>query len=81
MFKDNSKDTRTAPLASFSQLAQRRCDNVVTTSRLTARSKMRVVATSVSDVVTMSLYEVAKTLPQSCYNVTTTSTNGCVGAF
>ena len=42
---------------------------------------MRVVATSVSDVVTMSLYDVVKTLPQRCYNVATTSTNGCAGAF
>ena len=46
-----------------------------------ASSKMRVVATSVSNVVTTSLYDVAKTLPQCCYNVATTLTNGCVGAF
>ena len=42
---------------------------------------MRVVAMSVSDVVTTSLYDVAETLPRRCYNVTKTSTNGCVGAF
>ena len=58
-----------------SQLAQRRCHNVV------ARSKIRVVATSISNVVTTSLYDVAKMLPQRCYNVATTSTNGCIGAF
>ena len=57
------------------QLAQRRCHNVV------VRLKMRVVATSVSDVVTTSLYNVYKALPQRCYNVATTSTNSCVGAF
>ena len=43
--------------------------------------KMRVVATSVSDAVTTSLYDVAKRLPQSCYKVATTPTNGCAGAF
>ena len=43
-----------------------RCHNVA------ARSKMRVVLTSVSDVVTTSLSNVVKKLPQRCYNVTTT---------
>ena len=63
-----------------SQLAQRRCDNVVTTSsqrrwhchNVVTRSKMRVVPTSVSDVVTTSLSDVIKTLPQRCCNVATT---------
>ena len=59
----------------ISQLVKWSCDNVV------ARSKMRVVATSVSDAVTMLLCNVTKTLLQSCYNVATTSTNGCAGAF
>ena len=49
-----------------SQLAQRRCHNVM------VRSKMRVVQTSVSDVVTTSLSDVIKTLPQRCCNVATT---------
>ena len=47
-------------------LSQRRCwrcHNVV------ARPKMRVVPTSVSDVVTTSLSNVVKTLPQRCYNI------------
>ena len=42
---------------------------------------MRVVATSVSDVVPTSLYDVAKTLRQRCYNVTATSASDRVGAF
>ena len=68
------------------QLAQRRCDNVVTTSLLTlhnvsARSKMRFVPTSVSDVVTMSLSDVVKTWQQRCYNVATTLSIGFLGHF
>ena len=51
------------------------CHNVV------ARSKMRVMATSVSNDVTATLYDVAKTLPQRYYNAAKTSTNGCVGVF
>ena len=43
-----------------------RCQNVV------AQSKIRVVAMSVSDVVTTSLSKYVKTLPQRCYNVATT---------
>ena len=42
---------------------------------------MRVMATSVSDVVITLLYDVVKTLPQRCCNVATTSINDCVGAF
>ena len=55
--------------------------DVVTTcwSQRNGKVEMRVLATSVSDVVTTSLYDVAKALPQRCYNVVTTSTNGCVG--
>ena len=53
-----------------SQLAQRRCHNVA------ARSKMRVVPTSVSNVVTTSLSDVVKKMPQSCYNVATTLSFG-----
>ena len=34
-----------------------------------ALSKMRTLTTSISDVATTSLYEVAKTLPKRCYNV------------
>ena len=58
-----------------SQLAQRRCHNVV------ARSKMRVVQTSASDVVTTSLSDVIKTLPQCCCNVVTTLSNRFLGHF
>ena len=50
-------------------------------SDIVTRSKMRVVAKSVSDVVTTLLYDVVKMLPQRCCNVATTSINGCVGAF
>ena len=72
-----------------SQLAQRRCDNVVTTSsqrrwhchNVVTRSKMRVVPTSVSDVVTTSLSDVIKTLPQRCCNVATTFSIGFLGHF
>ena len=55
--------------------------NTATCHSVVARSKMRVVQTSVSNIVTTSLYDVAKTLSKRCYNVATTSTNGCVGAF
>ena len=58
-----------------SQLAQRRCHNVM------VRSKMRVVQTSVSDVVTTSLSDVIKTLPQRCCNVATTFSIGFLGHF
>ena len=58
------------------QLAQRRCDNVVV-----AQSKMRVVPTSVSDVATMSLSDVVKTLSQRYYNVATTLNIGLPGHF
>ena len=51
----------------ISQLAQRLCDNVV------AWSKMRVVPTSVSDVV--------KSLPQRCCNVAATLSIGLLGYF
>ena len=57
-----------------SQLAQRRCHNVM------VRSKMRVVQTSVSDVVTTSLSDVIKT-SQRCCNVTTTLSIGFLGHF
>ena len=70
----------------LSQLAQRRCDNVVTAFLLTlsqrvAQSKMTVVPTSVSDVVTTLLSDVIKTLPQRCCNVTTTLSIGFLGHF
>ena len=58
-----------------SQLAQRRCHNVM------VRSKMRVVQTSVSDVVTTSLSDVIKTLPQHCCNIGTTLSNAFLGHF
>ena len=58
------------------------CDNVMVNVVTTSwQGRKWVMATSVSDVVTMSLYNIAKMLPQRCYNITTTSTNGCVGAF
>ena len=52
-----------------------RCHNIV------ARSKMRVVPTSVSNVVTTLLSNVVKTLPQRCYNVATTLSIGLLGHF
>ena len=52
-----------------------RCHNV------TARSKMRVVATSVSGIVTKLLSDVVRTMPQRCYNVTTTLTIWFVNHF
>ena len=57
------------------QLAQRRCDNVV------AWSKMRVVPTSVSGFVTTLLSNVVKKLPQRCYNIATTLLIGLLGHF
>ena len=42
-----------------------RCHNIV------ARSKVRVVPTSVSDVMTTPQSDIVKTLPQRCYNVAT----------
>ena len=52
-----------------------RCHNVV------ARLKMRIVPTSVSDVVTTSLSNVVKTLTQRCYNVATRLSTGFLGLF
>ena len=52
-----------------------RCHNVVT------RSQIRVAPTSVSDVVTTSLSDVIKTLPQRCCNVATTFSIGFLGHF
>ena len=52
-----------------------RCHNAVT------RSKMRVVPTSFSDVVTASLSDVIKTLPQRCCNIVTTFSIGFLGHF
>ena len=42
-----------------------RCHNIV------ARSKVRVVPTSVSDVMTTPQSDIVKTFPQRCYNVAT----------
>ena len=42
---------------------------------------MRVIPTSVSDVVTTSLSDVIKTLPQHYYNVATTLSIGFLGHF
>ena len=59
-------------------LSQRRCwrcHNVV------ARSKMRVVPTSVSNVVTTSFSDVIKMLPQRCCNVATLLSIGFLGHF
>ena len=70
------------------QLARRRCHNVVTTSQRrcwrchnVARSKMRFVPTLVSYVVTKSLSDVVKKLPQLCCNLTTTLSIGFLGHF
>ena len=52
-----------------------RCHNVV------ARLKMRNVPTSVSDVVTTSLSNVAKTLTQRWFNVATRLSTGFLGLF
>ena len=49
--------------------------------RGTAQSKMRVVPTSDSNVVTTSLSDVDKTLPQSSYNVAATLNIGLLGHF
>ena len=62
-------------VTTLSQRCCWRCHNVV------ARSKMRVVPTSVSDVVTTSLSNVVKTLPQRCCNVATTLSIGLLGHF
>ena len=62
-------------VTTLSQRCDWGCHNVVT------RSKMRVMATSVSNDVTTTLYDVAKTLPQRYYNAAKTLTNGCVGVF
>ena len=52
-----------------------RCHNVV------ARQKMGVVPTLVSDVVTTSLSDIIKTMPQRYYNVATTFSIGFLGHF
>ena len=59
-------------------LSQRRCWRC---HNVSARSKMRFVPTSVSDVVTMSLSDVVKTWQQRCYNVATTLSIGFLGHF
>ena len=59
-------------------LSQRRCwrcPNVV------ARPKMRVMPTLVSDVVTTSLSDVLKIMPERCYNVASTLSIGFLGHF
>ena len=62
----------------LTQLAQRRCDNVATTSLLTLSQRCGTVENeSCTDVVT-SLSNVVKTLPQRCYNVATTLSIGLV---
>ena len=73
-FLQNTSGRLLLQIHEITQLAQRRCDNVVTTSLLTLsqRSKMRVVPMSVSDVVTTPLSNVIKTLPQRSCNVATT---------
>ena len=68
------------------QLAQLRCENVVTTSLLALSQRCDTVEkesvpTSVSDVVTTSLCDVIKTLQQRCCNVTTTFSIGFLGHF
>ena len=73
-------------LQDHTQLAQRRCENVVTTSLLTLSQRCdtvvnEVVPTSVSDVVTTSLSNVIKTLPQRYCNVVTTLSIGFLGYF
>ena len=62
-------------VTTLSQRRCSRCHNVV------ARLKMRVVPTSVSDVVTTLLSDVIKTLPQRCCNVATTLSIGFLGHF
>ena len=56
-------------------------DIVATLSQLCGTDKMRVVPASVSEVVTTSLSDVMKTLPQRCYNVTTTLSLRFLGHF
>ena len=56
--------------------------DVVTTLWLTLSQRCgKVENESCGDVSFRRCDNVAKTLPQRCYNVATTSTNGCVGAF
>ena len=90
----NSVNTKMPPfqpnsysfLQDHTQLAQRRCENVVTTSLLTLSQRCdtvvnEVVPTSVSDVVTTSLSNVIKTLPQRYCNIVTTLSIGFLGYF
>ena len=59
-------------------LSQRRCWHC---HNAVAQSKMRFVATSVSDVVTTSLSDVSKKLPQRCCNVAATLSIKFLGHF
>ena len=62
----------------MTRLSQRRCYRCC---NVATRSKMRVVPTSVSSVVTAWLSDVIKTLPQRCCNVATTFIIGFLGHF
>ena len=62
-------------VTTFSQRCCWCCHNAV------ARSKIRVLPTSVFDVATTSLSDVIKTLPQHCYNVATILTTGFLDNF
>ena len=59
-------------------LSQRRCSRC---HNVAAWSKMRVVSTSVSNVVTTLLSDVVKAFPQRCYNADTTLRTGFLGHF
>ena len=61
------------------QLAQRRCDNVVTSSWLTLSQSCDKVENEICGDV--SFLRCDNFVVQRCYNVSTISTNGCVGAF
>ena len=76
----------TSAKALSSQLAQWRCDNVVTTSWLTLSQHCGTVENESCgdvgpDVVTVLLSNIVKTLPQRCYNVDTTLSIWFLGHF
>ena len=59
------------------QLAQRRCDNVVTTAWLTLSQRCGTVENErCCNVGLLHCQDVVKTLPQCCYNVATTLSTG-----
>ena len=64
-------------IGAISQLAQRCCDNVVTTMLLT----LGQLCDTVENETSLTLSDVIKTLPQRCCNVVTTFSIGFLGHF